>query len=36
LLRVLPGEQVLFSPGYLSVATIDGATFGGVKCPAAP
>lgn len=36
LLRVLPGEQVLFSPGYLSVATIDGATFGGVTCPAAP
>jgi murein DD-endopeptidase MepM/ murein hydrolase activator NlpD len=32
LLRVMPGEQVLFSPGYLSVATVDGATLGGVTC----
>lgn len=32
MLRVSAGEQVQFSPGYLSVATIDGATFGGVEC----
>jgi murein DD-endopeptidase MepM/ murein hydrolase activator NlpD len=32
MLRVAEGEQVQFSPGYLSVVTIDGAVFGGATC----
>lgn len=31
-LNVLPGDQVQFSAGYLSIATIDGPTLANVQC----
>ncbi len=33
--RVLSGEQVQFSAGYLTVATVDGPTLANMACPAA-
>ncbi len=35
-LKVSPDDQVQFSAGYLSIATIDGPTLGNLDCKAAP